>query len=142
MARRKLAVVPTGPKLAELPEHVKEAPVMHRKKVTKRSLQRYSEQMALLHSTALIPEMFKQLYQKACLGDAYAISKIAEIYQYTQRGNGGVSITNNIVQNNANLSSGGNAGFDAVVRELAKSRSDQRQSFALEEEATGETIDG
>jgi len=100
-----------------LPPFMQGAPLLRRTKVGRRGLASYQEGMLLLFSPALLPEYFQALLQGVKDRDPQAMKLVAEMYNYVQPKGGGISITNNMIQNSMGPSQ--DRGFDVIMRSLA-----------------------
>jgi mannose/fructose/N-acetylgalactosamine-specific phosphotransferase system component IID len=121
MAKKKptaLAVVPSVEK-EKLPSEVTSSKLYQRKKVNKNNLPNYQERMLLLFAPHIIPETMKSIYSQVKEGNKDAIQLALQIYNFIQR-QGGVSVVNNIFNQNNN-SSANERAFDAIARRLGES---------------------
>ena len=95
---------------------------MQRRKITKRQLPTFTEQMMLLHAPEAQRLFWKGLIEGLSRGDTKTMEMMADIFKLIQRG-GGISITQQILNNQT--AAGETApvvGFDAFVRQLTEAR--------------------
>lgn len=119
--------MPRKPKLAVVPEsavpsYIQEAPIMRRRKITKRRLPSYAEAMMLLHAPEALRLFWKSLLEGESAGDKDSVRMVGEIFEYLKRG-GGISIVQQMLQQNAVAGATSPViGFDAFARSLAEAR--------------------
>ena len=107
-------------------------PALLAKKVTRKNLARVQEKHLLRNIDALMATMFPALIQKLKEGNLQAIRLTAELANLV-KAPGGVTISQTILQQNANTADGGaRFSFDALARKL-----DGRDSSAK----SGDVID-
>ena len=92
---------------------------MRRQKVTRRSVNKYKEDILLAWTPTLMRELMLKLHTGLCDEDDKAIGRVMELLGLVQP-KGGVSIVNTLVQGQTNNNGGYGSSFDNVVRKLAK----------------------
>jgi len=112
---------PRKPAAFMLPENVAKAPVMHRKRVTHKTLPKLTRDMLVAWSPTMVQVWFTETYKSAMDGSKSALDDIAEIYGLINRRGNMVPmvpmVNVNVGGQMAIASSNGN-GFDAFIREL------------------------
>lgn len=89
-------------------------PILKKKRVTKKGLLRYAEQILSAYAPHLLPQLMESLNERAQAGDVAAMRLIAELYGLSAKPS--VVITNN---NSLNVNNPG-AGFDDIIRRMAQ----------------------
>ena len=105
-----------------LPDYITGSRVLQRRKVTKRQLPTFTEQMMLLHAPEAQRLFWQALLKGLERGDKDCMRMMGEIAELLKRG-GGITVTQQIL--NQNAAAGETApvvGFDAFARQLAEAR--------------------
>jgi hypothetical protein len=117
------SVKPATPESA-VPDYIQQAPLLSRRKITKRKLPTFTEAMLLLHA----PEAIRLYWEALLIGlkerDKSALEAVGEIFNYV-KGRGGplVSVTQQMLQQNTVAGPDSPViGFDAFARQLAEAR--------------------
>ncbi len=119
-APKSLGLVPASDaQVLAIPAEVERAPVMRRQKVTRRSANKFKEDVLLAWTPTLMRKLMEQLHRGLCAEDERAIGRVMELLGLVQAKGGGVSIVNTLVQGQVNNSGYGHS-FDSVVRKLAQ----------------------
>ena len=104
-----------------VPEYIQQAPLLNKRKITKRKLPSYAEAMLLLHAPEMLRLFFEASFAAIKAGDKDIIKMTAEMFDYIKKN--GLTINQNILQNNAAAGPESPVkGFDAFARELAEAR--------------------
>lgn len=112
-------------------------PLLEKKSITRRGLQRYNENLLAVFAPEILPHALEQIRQGVIKGDKDMIDKAARIYELL-RGGGGLTINNMNTNNNsaqAAASAGGGKGFDAIVRQLSANDKTMDADFTAEDVA-------
>ena len=118
--RRKKAEIPI--EASAVPEYVQQAPLLKRRKVTKRKLPSYTEAMMLLHVPEVLRLFWKATLEGLARGDRDIVKMVAEGIGYVK--GGGMTLNQQILQNNVVAGAESPViGFDALARQLAEARS-------------------
>jgi hypothetical protein len=112
-------------------------PLLEKKSITRRGLQRYNENILALFAPEILPHAMEQIRQGVIKGDKDMIDKAARIYELL-RGGGGVTINN--MNNNSNSASAqaaasGGKGFDAIIRQLSANDKAMDAEFTTDDAA-------
>jgi len=104
----------------QLPEYLRSSRVLKRRRISKKDLPNFKEQMLLLHA----PEALRSAFQSLCImaqkEDLGAIRLLFEIFGYIEK-KSGITVTQQIL--NAQMaSSDPGAGFDQFVRSVHEAR--------------------
>ncbi len=100
--------------------------------VTPKTLKAYQEKLLAFTAPQILAPLFEQLRLGVSRGDMDMMEMAAKIFSLVGNGNGGFSITNNIIQNNTNQGSGPAWSFDAAARRGAEKRTAAREAAAAE----------
>lgn len=106
-----------------VPEYIQAAPLLNRRKITKRKLPSFTEAMLLLHAPEALRLYWEAIFNGLKKGDKTALEAAGEIFNYT-RGKGiNLNLTQQMMANN--VAAGEQApvmGYDALVRNIAEAR--------------------
>jgi hypothetical protein len=105
-----------------IPDYIAQSKLLRRNKVTKKSLPSYTEAMMLLHAPEAQRLFWKALLEGLDSRDKEFVRMAGEIFELLKKGPG-ISITQQILQQNLSGNNGTAMGFDAFVRQLAEARS-------------------
>lgn len=100
--------------------------------VSPKNLKAYQEKLLAFTAPQILVPLFEQLRLGVSRGDMDMMEMAAKIFSLVGNGNGGFSITNNIIQNNTNQGSGPAWSFDAAARRGAEKRTAAREAAAAE----------
>lgn len=105
-----------------VPDYIQAAPIMQRRKLTKRRLPSFTEAMTLLHMPELQRKFWKALFEMLDAGDKEGLRSAGEIIGLLEK-RGGINVTQQMMaQNVAAGPTSPVMGFDAFARQLAEAR--------------------
>lgn len=100
-----------------IPQTILDAVLLNKKKITRKGLSKYQEQVLLLFAPEHLVEAMKTMLRLVKGGDLNAVKLVLQMHNLIQAA-GGISVTTNIQQNTASIG-GETYSFDAMMRRLA-----------------------